>query len=98
MTTISPAEKELAEKGYTLPEYHFAAHLSSSKTEVSEELNYSGAESAASGVMEVRGWAELIPPSLLSGSLFRDIFTYFTHFYSNLKIMCYTLKKMISDP
>ncbi len=34
----STSGKELAEKGYTLPEYHFAAHYSSSETSVSEEL------------------------------------------------------------
>jgi phage protein D len=41
----STSGKELAEQGYTLPEYHFVAE-------------YDGAESGESPVLEVRGWIE----------------------------------------
>jgi hypothetical protein len=43
----STSGKELAEQGYTLPEYHFVAE-------------YDGAESGESLVLEVRGWIENI--------------------------------------
>jgi hypothetical protein len=43
----STSGKELAEKGYTLPEYHFVAE-------------YGGVESEQSPVLEVKGWIEVI--------------------------------------
>jgi hypothetical protein len=43
----SASGKELAEQGYTLPEYHFVAE-------------YNGTESGESPVLEVKGWVELI--------------------------------------
>jgi hypothetical protein len=43
----STSAKELKEKGYTLPEYHFVAE-------------YDGVESEQGPVMEVKGWAELV--------------------------------------
>jgi hypothetical protein len=42
----STSGKELAEKGYTLPEYHFVAE-------------YDGQESGESPVMEVKGWVKI---------------------------------------
>jgi hypothetical protein len=43
----STSGKELAEQGYTLPEYHFVAE-------------YNGTESGESPVLDVRGWIEVI--------------------------------------
>jgi hypothetical protein len=42
----STSGKEMAEKGYTLPEYHFAAE-------------YDGTESGPEPVLEVKDWAKL---------------------------------------
>jgi hypothetical protein len=52
----STSGKEMAEKGYTLPEYHFAAE-------------YDGVESEPGPVLEVRGWVKYIVKKKETGEI-----------------------------